>query len=244
MSNPVHHAIVLAAGNGDRFRDNSRHSKLATPIAGTPLLIRTLTSARQAGISDVHLVLGYDADHVRALATSRAPAGLRLHFHLNPDWHRENGLSVLRARSGVADRAFALLMGDHIFDPSALASLARAPRADGEVLLGVDRRTTDPEIVSEATKVRMQDGRITAIGKAVNPFDALDTGLFVCDAALFAALTESCAAGDTTLSGGVARLAARGRVRGVDIASARWCDVDTIEDLTMAEGLIEPAPAR
>src|SRR5215210_4425348 len=103
MSSSVLHAIVLAAGNGDRFRGGSRHSKLATPIAGTPLLIRTLTSARQAGISDAHLVLGYDADYVRALALAQAPSGLRLHFHLNHEWHRENGLSVLKAQPGVGD---------------------------------------------------------------------------------------------------------------------------------------------
>jgi CTP:molybdopterin cytidylyltransferase MocA len=35
----VRRAIVLAAGNGDRFRNGSSHSKLLTPIAGTPLLI-------------------------------------------------------------------------------------------------------------------------------------------------------------------------------------------------------------
>jgi 1L-myo-inositol 1-phosphate cytidylyltransferase len=243
MSSPVFHAIVLAAGNGDRFRGRSRHSKLTTPIGGTPLLIRTLSSARQAGICDAHLVLGYDADYVRALATAQAPAGLRLHFYLNQNWHQENGLSVLQARAGLEDRTFALMMGDHIFEPRALELLARAPRRAGEVLLGVDRRTTQPEIVEEATKVRIENGRVLAIGKKVEPFDALDTGLFVCDSALFGALSESCAGGDTTLSAGIARLAARGMVRGIDIGAARWCDVDTLDDLSMAEELTQFAPA-
>ena len=39
----VDEAIVLAAGNGDRFRQSSPRSKLLTPIAGTPLLSRTLS---------------------------------------------------------------------------------------------------------------------------------------------------------------------------------------------------------
>lgn len=243
MSNQVHDAIVLAAGNGDRFRNGSRRSKLVTPIAGTPLLIRTLTSAHDAGITDAHIVLGYDADDVRALALSKAPVGLTLHFHLNRDWREENGRSVLEARAGLARLPFAVLMGDHIFEPRALAALARVPRRRGEALIAIDSRTTDPGIVDEATKVTLRNGRVTAIGKGLASFDGLDTGLFVCDASLFAALDESCASGDTTLSSGIARLAARGLVRGIDIGLARWCDVDTIADLTMAEELTQPVPA-
>jgi 1L-myo-inositol 1-phosphate cytidylyltransferase / CDP-L-myo-inositol myo-inositolphosphotransferase len=241
MSNRVRHAIVLAAGKGDRFRNGSKRSKLLTPVAGTPLLIRTLQSAHRAGISDAHVVLGYDADHVHALAVARAPAGLALHFHVNPDWHEENGRSALQARDALSGRAFALLMGDHLFDPRALERLARADRRAGEVLLGVDRHTTAAEIVSEATKVKMSGDRISAIGKTIDPFDALDTGLFVCDASLFAALGTSCACGDTTLSAGVSRLARERMVRGLDLGRAQWCDVDTVADLAIAEALAEPA---
>jgi len=239
----VHHALVLAAGNGDRFCSGSHHSKLVTPVAGTPLLIRTLTSAREAGVTDAHVVLGYDAEHVRAVAVSRAPVGLSLHFHLNHQWHEENGRSVLQARAALAGRAFAVLMGDHIFEPRALESLASVRRRAGEALVGIDRHTSEPEIVLEATKVRMSGDRVTAIGKTIEPFDGLDTGLFVCDGSLFTAISDACAAGDTTLSAGVGRLAAQGLVRGVDIGFAKWCDIDTIADLTMAEQLTEPIPA-
>jgi 1L-myo-inositol 1-phosphate cytidylyltransferase len=243
MSKPLHHALVLAAGNGDRFRNGTKRSKLLTPVAGTPLLIRTLGSARRAGITDAHLVLGYDADHVRALATSAAPAELTLHFYLNPDWHEENGRSVLQARDGLAAQTFALLMGDHIFEPRTLESLVRAARGDGEVLLGVDRHTRDRAVVDEATKVRIAGDRVTAIGKTIVPFDALDTGLFVADGSLFGAVGDACAAGDTTLSAGIARLAAAGRVRGVDIGRSPWCDVDTISDLRVAEAMAASVPA-
>ena len=238
----ISQALVLAAGNGDRFRGGSAHSKLVTPIGGTPLLIRTLNSARDAGIRDAHIVLGYDAEYVRTLVVRRAPAGLTLHFHLNRLWHEENGRSVLQARAALARQTFAVLMGDHIFQPRALASLARVPCGTAAVLAGVDRHTTEPEVVSEATKVRMIGDRIIAIGKTITPFDGLDTGLFVCRDSLFTAIDDACATGDTTLSGGIARLAVRGLVRGVDIGLARWCDVDTIDDLAMAEELTGPLP--
>jgi choline kinase len=84
--------------------------------------------------------------------------------------------------------------------------------------------------------------RVTAIGKTVEPFDALDTGLFVCQASVFEALDAACEDGDSTLSGGIRRLAARGLVRAVDIGAARWCDIDTVADLALAEQLLGSAP--
>jgi choline kinase len=234
----VHRAIILAAGNGDRFHCHTAHSKLLTPVVGTPLLIRTLASAYDAGITEAHVVLGYDADAVRALATSEGPAGLSLHFHLNRNWHQENGVSVLAARACVDREPFALMMGDHIFEAQALRRLLQQPRRSGEVLLGIDRRVSSEEIVAEATKVRLEGECVTAIGKQLSPFDALDTGLFVCQSSVFAALEDSCADGDSTLTGGISRLARRGLVRGVDIGDAPWCDIDTMADLKAAEQLV------
>jgi 1L-myo-inositol 1-phosphate cytidylyltransferase len=238
----VRQAIILAAGNGDRFHGGSTHSKLLTPVAGTPLLVRILRSAWTAGITDAHVVIGYDANAVRALAVSGAPDGLHLHFHPNDDWHRENGVSVLAARSCLDRQPFALMMGDHLFEPGVLARLIRLGGDGPETLLCVDTRSTEPAIAQEATKVRLDHERVTAIGKMLDPYDALDTGLFLCQPSLFDALDESCARGDSTLSGGIARLAARGLVRGVDIGDAQWCDIDTVDDLALAEQLVgEPA---
>ena len=236
-------AIILAAGNGDRFRDGSSHSKLLASVQGTPLLVRTLTTAWQAGITDAHVVLGYDADHVRAAARDGAPAGMNLHFHFNGEWLQENGLSVLAARAHVGNDPFALLMGDHIVDTHVLKRLLRIHSGPDETLLCVDRSTADPAIVAEATKVRMEGERITAIGKTLDRYNALDTGTFSCRSSLFDALEASCASGDSTLSGGIARLAAQGLVRGIDIGQASWCDIDTVVDLAFAEQLVERAAA-
>jgi len=237
----VTRAVVLAAGNGDRFRGPANRSKLLTSVAGTPLLIRTLTSVRLAGLTHAHLILGFDADRVLAAALAGAPDGLTLDFCVNENWDRENGVSVLAARDALDGQSFALLMGDHLFESQTLRDLLAAPRFQGETLLGIDRQPATPEMAAEATKVRLSGAHVTAIGKALDPYDAFDTGLFVCHSSIFAALEQSCADGDTTLSGGIARLAAKRLVRGVDVGHARWCDIDTIDDLAAAERLLRPA---
>ena len=233
----VHTALVLAAGNGDRFQNPTRESKLLHPVLGRPLIIHTIERARAAGITAFEIVLGYQAGRVRAVIEREAPADIAVHFSLNRDWHLQNGVSALAARGRLRSR-FALLMGDHLFEPRVLRQLLRTRLGQAESLLGIDSRPTAPEIAAEATKVRLRGSRIVAIGKALTDYDALDTGLFVCAPSLFDALESAVADGDTTLSGGIRVLAARGLMRGFDIGDATWCDVDTIEDLHSAELLL------
>jgi choline kinase len=244
---PVRDAVVLAAGNGDRFQNGSRQSKLLQPVLGQPLILRTLATASEAGISSFEIVVGYQADRVRDTIQRGAPRGVAINFTYNPEWHLENGVSVLAVRHRFDDRRFALLMGDHLFEASVLSDLLRMPVARDESILAIDARPVPLDVAAEATKVRVTGDRITAIGKELGTYDALDTGLFVCSPALFGALDAARAAGDTTLSAGIRLLASRGLMRGADVGAATWYDIDTMADLATAESLLascpEPEPA-
>jgi choline kinase len=226
---------VLAAGNGDRFHNPTHDSKLLETLLGQPILLRTLECARAAGVDHAIVVLGYRGDRVRAVAEAGAPAGLSLTFAFNPDWRLENGISALAAEPHVLSSRFAVLMGDHVFEPRVLDALFTARLEPDESVLAIDRRRAPTDVAAEATKVALDGTRITAIGKDLPNYDALDTGVFVCTPLLFDALRDARTAGDTTLSGGIRRLAARGLMRGLDIGDATWCDIDTVTDLEAAE---------
>lgn len=238
MTRIVSKAVILAAGNGDRFQNPTHDSKLLQPLLGRPILLRTIDAAHDAGIRDFTIVVGYQADRVRALAESGRPSGTRMHFVVNDEWRLENGVSALAARPCVADERFALLMGDHVFEPPVLQRMLRLDVDADESLLAIDARPVSREQADEATKVRREGSRIVAIGKDLTDFDALDTGVFVFSPALFEALEHARALGDTTLSGGVRRLAALGLMRGVEIGDAAWCDIDTLSDLAAAESAL------
>jgi choline kinase len=199
-----------------------------------PLISRTIFTAAQAGIRLIDIVVGYQAGAVQRTAAAATPLGVTLRFHQNDRWHEENGVSALVAQPQVGKERFALLMGDHVFDWRVLHHLVRQDVHGDESLLAIDRDCATGVQVAEATKVRLQGDRITAIGKQVDPFDAIDTGVFVFSPAIFSALEESARAGDTSLSGGVRRLAARRLMRGVDTGGSAWCDVDTVADLAEA----------
>jgi choline kinase len=203
-----------------------------------PLISRTILTAARAGIRVIDVIVGYQAGAVERTAAAATPPGVTLRFHYNDRWHEENGVSALVARPHVGHERFALLMGDHVFHWRVLQRLVWATVRDDESMLAIDRSRPTAAQVAEATKVRLQGDRITAIGKQLDPFDALDTGVFVFSASVFSALEDSAAAGDTSLSGGVRRLAARGLMRGVDTDGSAWCDVDTMADLIEASALI------
>jgi choline kinase len=164
-------------------------------------------------------------------------------FAPNPEWRLENGVSALAARAFVGDERFALLMGDHVFEPPVLQRMLRLDVDAGESLLAVDARPATPEQADEATKVKRDGSRIVAIGKDLTDFDALDTGVFVFSPILFDALEYARAQGDTTLSGGVRRLAALGLMRAVEIGDATWCDIDTVSDLAAAAAALSAPSA-
>jgi choline kinase len=237
-SGPVRRAVILAAGNGDRFRTPTGESKLLQPLLGRPILLRTVEAARDAGVQAVTVVLGYQAERVRALVERGTPRDMALTFAVNPDWHLENGVSALAARPLVGGGRFALLMGDHVFEPPVLQRMLRLDAGEHDSLLAVDARPATPEQAAEATKVRREVSRIVAIGKDLTEYDALDTGVFVFSPLLFGALEQARGEGDTTLSGGVRILAARGLMRGVEIGDAAWCDIDTQSDLSAAEAVL------
>jgi len=202
-----------------------------------PLISRTIFTAAQAGVRLIDVIVGYQADAVERTAAAAAPPGVKLRFHRNERWHEENGVSALVARPHIGCERFALLMGDHVFHWRVLQHLVGHAVRRNESLLAIDRSAIADVQVAEATKVRLRGDRITAIGKDLDPFDAIDTGVFVFSPAIFTALEESAQAGDTSLSGGVRRLAARGLMRGVDTGGSAWCDIDTVGDLLQASSL-------
>ena len=242
-SETVRNALILAAGNGDRFKNGSAESKLLQPFMGQPLILRTLETAREAGITSFHVVLGYRARSLREVIERHAPAGTDIQFLYNPDWRMENGVSALTARHALRDRRFALLMGDHLFEAPVLARLLRTPVRAGESLLAVDASPVPRAVADEATKVQLDGFRVVAIGKQLSRYDALDTGLFVCAPPLFEALRAAVEAGDTTLSGGIRQTGrTRADARGGDRRRA-WFDIDTVADLETAESRLAMTPA-
>lgn len=207
-------------------------------VAGLPLVAHALTHAEASGCREAIVVIGYEGPRVqRAVEAIRSP--MTIAFVETPDPTAPNGHSLLAAAPFVRARFF-LQMVDHVFSQPVLPLLDRAPRGDDEAgRLLVDPAPGDDIDLADATKVTRRDGRITAIGKGLAAWDAIDTGCFVLTAAVFEALRQVPASEPRTVSSAMRRLVDRGALYAATIDGIAWADVDTPADLAVAERLLE-----
>jgi len=228
--------LIVAAGKGSRLWQKGNIKPLI-PILGVPLIERVIRSAIQAGINDFYVVSGYKGDRVRPFLDDLARrCHVKITHIINDLWEKGNGLSVLKAKEYL-DEHFILLMADHLFDPGIVYELTTQPPNDGEILLAVDLNISNSLVdMDDVTRVRIEDGRVSDIGKGLVPFNGFDTGIFLCTPSIFEALEHTMLEeGDTNLSAAVRYLAVKGRVRAFDIGGRFWIDVDDPNAINRAE---------
>lgn len=229
-------AVILAAGRGLRLqRETEDVPKPLAKLLGQTLLERAIAACQQAGVAKCYIVVGYDKERIMAQIIA---LGQRLDIPLqaveNPHWEAGNGTSAYAVQPYI-DGTFLLMMCDHVFDPALLRLLMASRCRRTTCLLAVDRRTEQIFDLDDATKVQVERQSITAIGKQLTTFNAIDTGLFLCRPALFQALEQARMIGDASLSGGMRQLIQAGELQAVDIGDRFWIDVDTPASLAYAE---------
>ena len=227
--------VILAAGRGSRLRDGKNELKPMRRVLGLPLLERVVLSCKAAGLSDFIVVTGYKPKSMRSfLARLARKRSVRIEVVENPDWEKGNGTSVL-ACNGKLTEPFVLVMGDHLFEPGLLEGLLRVGSEDDSCFLAIDRRTERVFDPQDATKVATRSGCITEIGKDLESYNGIDTGVFLLTPAIFASLAKVQAKGRYELSDVIAELAAQGRIQTYDIGECFWLDVDTPRSLREAK---------
>lgn len=132
-------AIVLAAGSSSRMGSPKQLIKIGTHN----LLNRTLDAASDSGCNHIAVVLGANAEELRAEVTNPA-----VQVIINPDWSEGLGSSI---RTGV--NAVCTLLGDNV--DSVLLLLCDQPLVDSSVLQRLLRShlETKAEIVASSYEV-------------------------------------------------------------------------------------------
>lgn len=223
-------AIITAAGQSSRLWETTgREPKTLLPFGESSILSAILHNFAQVGICDFVIVTGYRGDLIAQHLRDHADFGMNVHLLDNPEWHRGNGISVLRALAYLApEEPVILSMADHVVSPAALAAVRDAP--SGLNLLLVDPRIAECFDLPDATKVRREGDRIVDIGKDITEYDVLDCGVFRLDQRFRSALEAAVAQGREGISDGVREL-----VNGPGFGTvllppgAAWLDIDTPE---------------
>lgn len=243
MSVHTRQTVILAAGLGSRLSGAvGGVPKPLMVVGGASLIVQALAHAEASGCHEAVVVIGHEGARVRA-AVEAIHSPLAIRFVETPDPTVPNGHSLLAAEPLAAPRFF-LQMVDHVYAQAVLPLLDDGPAQPGEAgRLLIDRAAEGLDL-DDATKVRLDGDRISAIGKGLEPWDAIDTGCFVLTAAVFDALRLVPAAEPRTVSSAMRALAGDRALFAVDIRGVRWADVDTPADRDSAERLLATTAVR
>ncbi len=230
-------AVILMAGAGSRLRGSTeRIAKPLILIGGRPLISYAIDSFDKAGVKTLHAVVGPNGDELAAAVAPLLPSQMQFNPIPNPNWQKQNGVSLLAA-AGKVRAPFFLAMGDHLFESSILDKLL-AKAEPARLNLAIDKKIGSIFDLEDAMKVRTEGRRIVAIGKKLEDYNAIDTGIFLCPEIVFEYLRRVLIGDDCSLADGVRLMAAEGNALAVDIGEAWWQDVDTPEMLARAEAEI------
>ncbi|HEY7598789.1 MAG TPA: NTP transferase domain-containing protein [Candidatus Limnocylindrales bacterium] len=227
-------AVILAAGYGGRLGPLTQNRpKSLVPVNGRPLIEHVLDSVRLAGIQEVMVVLGHHGDQVRAHLGDGRYHGLAIGYAWNEQYHLGNASSLWAALPLVAHEPFLLLMADHLVSVSLLQTVLGATHSSWRSLIAIDRSDLGPEATAEATKVALEGGHVTNVGKAIEHWDACDTGVSHWLPGIFTGVSGAMFQGE--LGAFAANIAALGGLTACDVTGHFWLDVDTPEELALAE---------
>jgi len=230
--------VILAAGYGGRLRPLTLDTpKVLLEIGGRPLIHYALEALSAAGISEIAVVVGHQAEKIKDVLSETHP---ELTFIYNERYHGDNALSVYAARSFVMGEPFVVCMGDHTVTPEILQSLSY-DRRDGCVLC-VDRGPWQPSQTNDATRVLVDSrGYIASIGKQLDTWNAIDTGVFKMTEQVFAAVERLMESRGTSvgITDVVTAMGEVGRPFATcDVTGMFWADVDTLQDYQSTESLV------
>lgn len=156
-------AIILAAGKGARLEPaNQEPVKCLVKLGDTTLIERQLGYLRASGISEIAVVVGFHAEHIRRTC------GCGITYIENHIFAETNSLySLWLARHFFGD-GFVVLNSDVLFHPQLMSDLVSNEHEDAVVV----SYRNGTKYGDEEMKVKVRDGSLLDISKSMDPDQA------------------------------------------------------------------------
>ena len=156
--------IILAAGKGSRLNGAAGDKpKCLIEAGGVTLLERQILTLQRAGVSDVVVVVGCQADLVRAAC------GPGVTYVENCRFSETNSLYSLWSARALLYEGFVVLNFDVLFHPALLDDLL-ATHHDAALLIAY--REAGQTYGDEEMKVKVRGGRVVDMSKDMDPAEA------------------------------------------------------------------------
>jgi glucose-1-phosphate thymidylyltransferase len=225
-------ALVLAGGSGTRLRPITHTSaKQLVPVANKPVLFYGLEAIREAGITDVGIVVGDTEPAIRAAVGSGEAFGLRVTY-IRQSAPLGLAHAVLVARDFLGDDDFVMYLGDNFIvgGITALVEEFRATRPDAHIML---TQVADPSQFGVAEL----DGKGQLIGLEEKPerpkSDLALVGVYLFTPAVHEAVDHLAPSwrGELEITEAIGWLVQSGRKVTSTVISGYWKDTGNIADM-------------
>ena len=229
--------IILAAGCGSRLASvMDGKPKCLAQVGGVRLIEYQLAVLKSFGITDVCLVLGYQADQIRGVV------GDRCHYIINCQYAETNSLYSLWLARKWVQGGFLLANSDLLAHPQIYKRLLTKP---GNVLAYDSWTGTETEHMKVAFKKRKLRKISKAMAVEIAQGESIGMLKFTAKGAksLFAEAKVALERGGKNqwAPAAVNLLAHKLAVSGTDIAGLPWVEIDFPEDWQNARETVWPA---
>ena len=162
--------VILAAGEGTRLRPLTDNiPKCMVPLEGKPLVERQIATAREVGLTDIHVIGGYRHDVINFENITK---------HVNEAYASTNMVSSLFCAETVLTDDVIVGYGDIVYQPDVLEAVI-ASTAPVSVVVDLawreywSARMSDPLSDAETLKLGA-DGNILELGKKAASYDEIE----------------------------------------------------------------------
>lgn len=232
--------VILAAGVGSRLRPiTDKKPKCLVKTAGKPLLQYQLDAYKKAGIMEVFIVVGYEADAI--IDYCKHIKDLKIHIVENVDYETTNNMySFYLVSNMIRGSGFILNNADLSIDNTIIQRMIDSPLHD---LIAVDTSIYN----DESMKVSINEGGfISDISKGIS-----EANSYGCSIDFYKFSKESA----EIFSGEITRIveqeknlkdwtevamqrlfkAEKLKFKPLDISGIRWVEIDNFEDLAISD---------
>jgi glucose-1-phosphate thymidylyltransferase len=238
-------ALVLAGGSGTRLRPITYTSaKQLVPVANKPILFYGLEQIRDAGITDVGIIVGDTRAEIEAAVGDGSKLGIRATFI-----HQEQPLGLAHALLTAADFLdgddFVMFLGDNLIEGGVAELLAdfERDRPAAQLLL---KPVSEPAAFGVA--VLDDDGAIVRLVEkpADPPSDLALVGVYLFTSAIVAAAGEVRPSwrGELEITDAIQRLVDLGLPVRASKLEGWWLDTGKKDDLLEANRIVLGTVAR
>jgi len=160
-------ALVLSGGAGTRLRPITHTSaKQLVPVANKPVLFYGLESIREAGITDVGIIVGETAEEVKAAVGDGSALGIKATY-IPQDAPKGLAHAVLIAKDFLRDSPFVMYLGDNLIADELDQYLQDFQQEDLDALILL-RKVSNPTAFGVA-KINEKGEVLELVEKPKNP---------------------------------------------------------------------------